>query len=389
MPYCEQCGREVTAGAKWCRHCGARQPTDEAAQPTAEPARPVEAAQAEVEPTRAGATETAPAQPLLRSTEPEAIPTRQSSGPGLAPRTETRIPVSTPAPLVQQLEVTRDSAWLAARDGQIVVGALFVVCFVITALVLVIASHGTGLGDWLRVGGWLTGMTLRGHLTGAATQAGPLGEVGTLAFQPGSLFAAAMALAAWRAARTERTRPSRTLPSLAAHAAITALTAAGVVAIIAVASRGQSSFSAGDQQFGGGGASLGVGVISAVFGTAVYVWLAATLGRIVGSGHRTVLTDPWRARLEAFSEPARRLGEFTAISGVAVCLLGIVALLAGHAAISVWLFALFTLPSLFLAGALTSWGAGWSFSASVGISSFGGSVGQTQGMLDGGVPAWF
>jgi hypothetical protein len=335
--FCPQCGDEVGVGARFCEGCGARLST------------------------------------AVERSEQQASP----------------VPAATPAPASgrPELQITGDAARLAIRDGATMVAGLFAACFVLVAFALLVGARGSSFRDWLDVGGWLAGMTFRGHLTSSgSTSLGPLGELGgglRFAFQPGLPFVCAIAFVAWRSWRLEAERQSATVTTLAVYAAITAASAAIAEAVLAALLTGRASFASGNEQFQSG-ASLGVGVPSVLVGTFVYVWLSCAAARLVSAWSREGVPARWRVLAAPWLGPARELAEFVAFGAVPVALLGAAALVVGGASAGVWMLGLLTLPFAVIAGLIFSAGVGVAVGASIGV----GSVGSSYGMLSGGVSAW-
>ncbi len=349
MSFCPQCGVELVAGARFCQVCG-RPLSNEA--PDTSPADTPRTASAPTSRTPSAST----------SRPPSATPTRP------------------------QIEVTQESALRVARDGAGLVGGLFVTCFMLVALALLIAAHGTSFGDWLHVAGWLTGMTFRGHLTSSAdTSLGPLSLGGGFSFalQPGLPFVCAIAFVVWRSWHDEAQHPSPSHATLIAHTAIIAGAAAVLEAVLAAVLTGTSSFSSGGEQFQSS-ASLGVSVASALLGTFIYVWLAAAAGRLACAWNRDGVPRRWATLLTRALPVSRQLARFVGVALVPVLVLGVIGLVADGTPIGTWMLILLMLPSVLAGALLFCAGAGLSVGASIGV----GSVGKTYGILSGGVPAW-
>lgn len=358
MPFCPECGAGLISEARFCKHCGTS-----------------------LQPIEAGGHATCPQPPEGGAPAVSREPTERRV-PAVPLEQTAQLPS---AGIFQRLQISGDSARIAVRDGALVIVGLFVGCTVLAALLLVIGTSGTSVSDWLHVGGWLTGMTFRGHLTGGETTLGPLplGAGFSFALQPGLPFVCAVGFAVWRAMHSERTWPSASASGLAAHAAIAAGTAAFLEVLLAAVLRGKTTFTSGNEQFGGA-ASLGVGVPSAFLGSFAYVWLASAIGRSASARPTLEVPERWRTQLRPWLAPTRQLGEFAAFASGLCLIVGAVVLLAGRASVGAWLLLLLSLPFVLLVGALFCSGAGISVGASIGI----GSLGHAFGLLNGGLPAW-
>jgi len=272
----------------------------------------------------------------------------------------------------------------AFRDGFVVVVGLYAVSLIV-ALVALPLLHGARAADVLRGAGWLTGLTVRGHLIATGAVGGSASGAVDAYVQPGLLFAGLVAAIAILTRRAERRAPSASMGDVAASSVASGLGAGIAALVVALATGGTVGGNSG-----GGPTDVHVNAVSALIGALVFVGLAAAVARLATSWRRPLLSEAPHRFIDQWWPEVRSIGALGAVGAPLGFVAIVLALVIGGAPAGAWLIALLDLPFLLAEVVLLSFGVPLSTSGSFSAGGiFGGSGTLSVGVFGGGLPGYF
>ncbi|WP_298334983.1 hypothetical protein [Ferrimicrobium sp.] len=296
---------------------------------------------------------------------------------------------SRPNSLAYQLSRFAPSVRYSIRDGAMMVLGLYVFLVVVSVAVVGVI-HGSGLGNAgvLRIAGWLTGLTFRGHLIAAAGSGSEFNASLSAYIQLGLPFVLAMSAIAVLARRTERLHPSKDWHQMLLYATATGLGAGVVTIVISLITSAYADFVVGGLNIN---ADVHMNIVSAFLGVFFFTGIVAAVTKIVTAWKTEVIPERLRHHVALWTPGAIGFAWFATVGVVLSALTLIITLLVLPSSAQVWLTTLTELPFILLWVFMVSFGIPVSVSGSLGLlGSVGGATSQSVGLTYGSWPvaAW-